>query len=73
MKIVGTCLEKDKLTKMLHYGYSFPQLRLCIIFCNKWTGLHSGRFFSQTHLVTLIACIHIVLNYIFTEDSYINF
>jgi hypothetical protein len=36
-------------------GHFFPRKNLCINFNNKW--LHFGRFFSQTHLVTLLVVV----------------
>jgi hypothetical protein len=32
---------------------TFSRYTLCINFGKKWVGLHFGRFFSQTHLVTV--------------------
>jgi hypothetical protein len=34
-------------------GYLFQEKKLSINFDKKWDGLHFGRFFSHTHLVTL--------------------
>jgi hypothetical protein len=39
----------DLATFRLHNGQ-----KLCIYFVKKWFGLYFGRFFKQTHLVTLI-------------------
>jgi hypothetical protein len=48
----GKIFENPK-SSPLFFGYFFPLLRLCIDFGRKWLGIHFGRFFSQTHLVTL--------------------
>jgi hypothetical protein len=34
-------------------AYFFKHYELCVIFLQKWIGLHFGRLFLQTHLVTL--------------------
>jgi hypothetical protein len=34
--------------------YLIQRLSLCIYFDKKWVGLHFGRIFLQTHLVTLL-------------------
>jgi hypothetical protein len=43
-----------KIKKKSFLGNYFPLLMLCIEFDKKWLGLHFGRFFSQTHPVTLL-------------------
>jgi hypothetical protein len=41
-----------------HFFRHFVQwLSLCINLEKKWAGLHFGRIFSQTHLVTLLAAL----------------
>jgi hypothetical protein len=34
--------------------FFYPRKKYLLFFYKKWFGLHFGRFFSKTHLVTLI-------------------
>jgi hypothetical protein len=38
-------------------SYFFPRYKLCIDCDKQWVGPHFGRFFSLTHLVTLVGTI----------------
>jgi hypothetical protein len=55
---LGDCLLLGnfmKITLVAHIlGLRYPQLGLWDKFDKNWVGLHFRRFFSQTHLVTLV-------------------
>jgi hypothetical protein len=58
-RAMGDCLPWAffLISEVAHiFGYFFPQLRLGINFAKNVLGYFFGRYFSQTHLVTLVRC-----------------
>jgi hypothetical protein len=53
--ISGSCFKIKKSSPKFLASF-FTRLRSCINFWRKMFGLQLGRFFSQTHLVTLFEC-----------------
>jgi hypothetical protein len=55
---IGQLLNMGSFLKIteeaLIWDYFFPRKKFCIHFDQRWVVLQIGRFFSRTHLVTLL-------------------